>query len=147
MGVPQSLVLGDGKVIQPLMTGILIMGPYKPLRTWVDDHPLLYGNYVSLDPSIIWHTAWHTPISFILLISYSTCIPHAFQKLIPKWVPQMVLDCKSIPSQVQKSHRHTHTHSSPFGMRKLHLCMACIEVSVSRKSVLRASFTRQNFHL
>ena len=26
------------------------MGPYKPLRTWVDDHPLLYGNNVSLDP-------------------------------------------------------------------------------------------------
>ena len=24
-------------VIQPLMTGILIMGPYKPLRTWVDE--------------------------------------------------------------------------------------------------------------
>ena len=20
------------------------MGPYKPLRNWVDDHPLLYGN-------------------------------------------------------------------------------------------------------
>ena len=33
------------------MTGILIMGPYKPLRTWVDDHPLLYGNNGSLDPS------------------------------------------------------------------------------------------------
>ena len=27
------------------------MGPYKPLRTWVDDHPLLYGNNGSLDPS------------------------------------------------------------------------------------------------
>ena len=27
------------------------MGPYKPLRTWVDDHhPLLYGNIGSLDP-------------------------------------------------------------------------------------------------
>ena len=25
-----------GMVISPLMTGILIMGPYKPLRTWVD---------------------------------------------------------------------------------------------------------------
>ena len=38
---PWSLGMGD---LQPLMTGILIMGPYKPLRTWVDDHPLLYGN-------------------------------------------------------------------------------------------------------
>ena len=27
------------------------MGPYKPLRTWVDDHPLLYENYGSLDSS------------------------------------------------------------------------------------------------
>ncbi len=26
------------------------MGPYKPLRTWVDDHPLLYRNNGSLDP-------------------------------------------------------------------------------------------------
>ena len=26
------------------------MGPYKPLRTWVDDHSLLYGNNGSLDP-------------------------------------------------------------------------------------------------
>ena len=25
------------------------MGPYKPLRTWVDDHPLLYGNNGSVD--------------------------------------------------------------------------------------------------
>ena len=30
---PWSLGMGD---LQPLMTGILIMGPYKPLRTWVD---------------------------------------------------------------------------------------------------------------
>ena len=26
-----------GMAIPPLMTGILIMGPYKPLRTWVDE--------------------------------------------------------------------------------------------------------------
>ena len=27
------------------------MGPYKPLRTWVDfSHPLLYGNNRSLNP-------------------------------------------------------------------------------------------------
>ena len=39
-----------GMAIPPLMTGILIMGPYKPLRNWVDDHPLLYGNNGSLDP-------------------------------------------------------------------------------------------------
>ena len=34
-----------------LQKGILIMGPYKPLRDWVHDHPLLYGNNGSLDPS------------------------------------------------------------------------------------------------
>ena len=45
---PWSLGMGN---LPPLMTGILIMGPYKPLRTWVDDHPLLYGNNGSLDPS------------------------------------------------------------------------------------------------
>ncbi len=31
------------------------MGPYKPVRNWVDDHPLLYGNNGSLDPSTINH--------------------------------------------------------------------------------------------
>ena len=41
--------IGD-KLIQPLMMGILIMGPYKPLLLgwWV--YPLLYGNNGSLDP-------------------------------------------------------------------------------------------------
>ena len=34
--VDQLLVLGMGD-LQPLMTGILKMGPYKPLRTWVDE--------------------------------------------------------------------------------------------------------------
>ena len=34
--VDQLLILGMGD-LQPLMTGILIMGPYKPLRTWVDE--------------------------------------------------------------------------------------------------------------
>ncbi len=40
--------------IPPLMTGILIMGPYKPLRTWADEftvYPLLYRIIGSLDPS------------------------------------------------------------------------------------------------
>ena len=41
--VKSHVFLGMGN-IPPLMTGILIMGPYKPLRNWVDDHPLLYGN-------------------------------------------------------------------------------------------------------
>ncbi len=39
-GSDQLLLLGMGN-LQPLI-GILIMGPYKPLRTWVDDHPLLW---------------------------------------------------------------------------------------------------------
>ena len=34
--VDQLLVLGMGD-LPPLMTGILIMGSYKPLRTWVDE--------------------------------------------------------------------------------------------------------------
>ena len=47
---PGSKLLVLGMVIQPLMTGILIMGPYKPLRTWVDfSHPLLYGNVMWVD--------------------------------------------------------------------------------------------------
>ena len=36
-----------------LLIGILIMGPYKPLRTWVDDHPLPYGNVMGVDFSPI----------------------------------------------------------------------------------------------
>ena len=32
----QPVILGMGN-LPPLMTGILIMGPYKPLRTWVDE--------------------------------------------------------------------------------------------------------------
>ena len=48
-GSINSLVLGDGD-LQPLMTGILIHGYINPYY-WVDDHPLLYGNNGSLDPS------------------------------------------------------------------------------------------------
>ena len=33
----ELLGLSGEKLIQPLMTGILIMRPYKPLRTWVDE--------------------------------------------------------------------------------------------------------------
>ena len=50
----KSRYIGD-KLIPPLI-GILIMGPYKPLRNWVDDHPLLYGNNGSLDPGTYWLT-------------------------------------------------------------------------------------------
>ena len=40
-----QLEFGDGQLIPPLMTGILIMGPYKPLRNWVNEfNPLLYAN-------------------------------------------------------------------------------------------------------
>ena len=49
--VDQQLpMLGMGSSLQPSMTGILIMGPYKPLLLgwWV--YPLLYGNNGSLDP-------------------------------------------------------------------------------------------------
>ena len=44
----KSRFFGD-KLIPPLI-GILIMGICSPLRNWVDDHPLLYGNNGSLDP-------------------------------------------------------------------------------------------------
>ena len=40
--------VGDGRPLT-FNDGILIMGPYKPLRNRVDDHPLLYGNNRSLD--------------------------------------------------------------------------------------------------
>ena len=46
---PWSLGMGD----LPPLIGNPYNGPYKPLRTWVDDHPLLYGNNVSLDPSTV----------------------------------------------------------------------------------------------
>ena len=45
---PSTRCIGDGK-IQPLI-GNPFLCVYKPLRTWVDDHPLLYGNNGSLDP-------------------------------------------------------------------------------------------------
>lgn len=54
---------------------------------------------------------------------------HAFQKHIPygfHWIAS--------PFHLKCGNR---THSSLFVMRKLHLRMACIEVSASRKSVLR----------
>ena len=46
--MPGSKLPMLGMVISPLI-GMVIMGPYKPLRNWVDDHPLLYGNDGSLD--------------------------------------------------------------------------------------------------
>ena len=48
--VDQLLVLGMVD-LPPLMTGILIMGPYKPLRNWVE-FPIRYymENNGSLDP-------------------------------------------------------------------------------------------------
>ena len=45
---PWSLGMGN---LQPLMTGILISWVYFHPYYWVDDHPLLYGNNGSLDPS------------------------------------------------------------------------------------------------
>ena len=46
---PGSKLLELGMVIQPLI-GNPYNGYIKPYY-WVDDHPLLYGNNVSLDPS------------------------------------------------------------------------------------------------
>ena len=43
------------------MTGILITVVYKPLRHWVDDHPLLYGNNGNLDPSTYNDPPHHNP--------------------------------------------------------------------------------------
>ena len=43
---PWSLGMGD---LQPLMTGILIMGPYKPLRTWVDEFIPYYMEIMGVD--------------------------------------------------------------------------------------------------
>ena len=54
-----SLVLGD-KLIQPLMTGILIMGPYKPLRTWVVEFPIPY--YMEMSWELIDPTRSHAHI-------------------------------------------------------------------------------------
>ena len=51
---------GGWEVSPTFNDGILIMGPYKPLRNWVDDHPLLYGNHESLDPGTFGEK-WYTP--------------------------------------------------------------------------------------
>ena len=58
--VPWSKVaiLGNWGWSSHLLIGILIMGPYKPLRNWVDfSHPLLYGNSGS------WSTLAHVKVS------------------------------------------------------------------------------------
>ena len=47
--------IGDGH--PTFNDGILIMGPYKPLRNWVDDHPLLYGHVMGVDRPD--RTYWH----------------------------------------------------------------------------------------
>ena len=44
---PWSLGMGDRA--PPLMTGILIMGPYKPLRTWVDEFIPHYMEIMGVD--------------------------------------------------------------------------------------------------
>ena len=51
--VPGSKLLVLGMVIQPLI-GNPYNGYINPYY-WVDDHPLLYGNNGSLDPSTINH--------------------------------------------------------------------------------------------
>ena len=43
------------------------MGPYKPLRTWVDDHQLSYGNNGSLDPSTLFEPGKKTRIPSLKL--------------------------------------------------------------------------------
>ena len=52
--VPGSKLLVLGMVIQPLI-GNPYNGYINPYY-WVDDHPLLYGNIGSLDPSTYKHT-------------------------------------------------------------------------------------------
>ncbi len=46
--------IGDDKLIPPLMTGILIMGLYKPLRIWVDEFIPYYMEIMGVDRP--WHT-------------------------------------------------------------------------------------------
>ncbi len=52
--------------IPPLMTGILIMGPYKPLRTWVDEFiPYYMGNNGSWSTrSHILFFTYYSPVFF-----------------------------------------------------------------------------------
>ena len=57
--VPWSKVAILGMVIPPLI-GILLMGPYKPLRTWVE-FPIPYGNNGSWSTrSHIWSIKCHS---------------------------------------------------------------------------------------
>ncbi len=56
---------------------------YKPLRTWVDDHPLLYGNIGSLDPS----TYDQNILSKPLLIVTNTQATFVKKKRQTIWIP------------------------------------------------------------
>ena len=67
--------VGD-KLISPLI-GIVIVGIYKSIRNRVDDHPLLYGNNGSLDPS-----------TYNLIDVYPLCFMSLrfFKHLVQSWV-------------------------------------------------------------
>ena len=78
---------------------------YICIRTCIDSAGQRSALHFMNIHDIIWYTVRNTPKPFIFVTSYSkystlTCVSETHSI----WVPQIVLDCKSIPSQVRKSH-------------------------------------------
>lgn len=78
---------------------------YICIRTCIDSAGQRSALHFMNIHDIIWYTVRNTPKPFIFVTAYSkystlTCVSETHSI----WVPQIVLDCKSIPSQVRKSH-------------------------------------------
>ena len=91
----KSRYIGDG---HPTFNRESLYWVYKPLRTWVDDHPLLYWNNRCLDPSTHWD--FHVPSSVVY------CRWPERTSQLPLGAPQplpSVADCKKKPRSCVKS--------------------------------------------
>ena len=77
------------------------MGPYKPLRNRVDDHPLLYGNNGSLDPSTcgtvggVWLkvpslVGWKELSSFPYPVVFNQFIPNEYVVMLLRFQPSPI---------------------------------------------------------
>ena len=102
------------------------MGPYKPLRNWVDDHPLLYGNNGS------WSTLAH-----MFILGSSLFIRLKFKvtsqdsdikscKKIPRYQPVLFQTNKQTNKQTNQE--QVPLPKSPGGLEKKNLAIANIEI-------------------
>ena len=101
----------SGMVIPPLI-GILISWVYKPLRNWVDDHPLLYGNNGSW--STLAHIRYYTLPSDIRIITgplsgslLTVIIQKTSQKLKIDLVYIEILMCQNFSTTIFRYHFQT----------------------------------------